>query len=95
MMFHRKPSLPSDSELCFAGDGETGDGETGDDEQDFEEFIDNMLDVRDGIKDTATKNIAKAQTKQKEYFDKRHSTEVSITAINVAFCYSLKLACRS
>ena len=44
-----------------------------------------MLDVCDGIKETATKNIAKAQTKQKEYFDKRHDTEVSINS-NMAFC---------
>ena len=84
MMFHQKPSLPSDSELfCFTSDGEA--------EQDFEEFIDNMLDVCDGIKETATKNIAKAQTKQKEYFDKKHDTEVSINC-NMAFCYSFELA---
>lgn len=74
MMFHRKPSLPSDFKLLSS----TGDGETGNDEQDFEEFIDNMLDVVESIKETATKNIAKAQTKQKEYFDKRHSTEVNM-----------------
>ena len=55
MMFHRKPSLPSDSELfCFTSDGETE-----------QKFIDNMLDVYDGMKEITTKNISIKDTTQK------------------------------
>ena len=74
MMFHRQPILPVDCKFLSSIDN---------DEQDYEEFIDQMSTVYDSIKQTATKNITKAQNDQKTYFDKRHSTEVNINCCRV------------
>ena len=69
MMFHRQPRLPVDSELLPMSDAG---------EPDFDLFIENMVKVRDELKDKGSANIAKAQRDQKEYYDKRHSPEVCI-----------------
>ena len=58
---------------------------------DFDEFIDQMSAVCDGIKEVATKNIAKAQAKQKEYYDRRHTIEVSIFTKHYAVTKPLNL----
>ena len=42
----------------------------------MEEFLSTMLQIKDKIKDKASANITKAQSQQKEYFDRRHFVEV-------------------
>ena len=68
MMFHQQPSLPIDSELLQSLDC---------DEPDFDAFIEKMTCVTDEIKASASQNISNAQSEQKIYYDRRHSTEVS------------------
>lgn len=51
-------------------------------------FIERMTHIQDDIKEAASSNISKAQSKQKQYYDSRHSTEVSFN-INIMQCYSM------
>ena len=73
MMFHRQPLLPIDSELVQSFQN--------DDEPDIEAFIDRMIDIRDKIKEVASRNISKSQSEQKKYYDSKHSTEVLIFSL--------------
>ncbi len=70
MMFHRQPRLPVDVEL-------NGEDDVCEMETDTEAFIEKMLKRQSNVKSNAAENIAKAQAKQKENYDKRHSPEVS------------------
>eukprot|EP00731_Ephydatia_muelleri_P004213 Em0002g389a len=45
-------------------------------DENVEEFLSTMLQIKDEIKDKANANITKAQSQQKEYFDRRHFVEV-------------------
>lgn len=69
MMFHRQPSLPVDSELLPSLECDETDSDT---------FIEKMTNVCEAIKETASRNISKAQSEQKKYYDSRHSTEVTV-----------------
>lgn len=71
MMYHRQPRLPVDIELMPGV-------EEGIEEQHVDTFVENMIEIRDNLRAKAGTNIAKAQTKQKEYYDSRHSPEVYI-----------------
>ena len=73
MMFHRQPLLPIDSELVQSFQN--------DDEPDIEAFIDRMIDIRDKLKEVASRNISKSQSEQKKYYDSKHSTEVLIFSL--------------
>ena len=73
MMFHRQPLLTIDSELVQSFKN--------DDEPDIEAFIDRMIDIRDKIKEVASRNISKSQSEQKKYYDSKHSTEVLIFSL--------------
>lgn len=83
MMFHRQPSLPIDSELLPSVEY---------DEPNVDDFIENMTHVRDGIRETASHNISKAQSEQKRYYDSRHSTGVSESDEVHASCIYRKCA---
>lgn len=72
MMFHRQPRLPVDAELF-------GEGDACDLKTDVDVFMEKMLKRQNDVKSNAAGNIAKAQAKQKEDYDKRHSPEVSYT----------------
>ena len=50
-------------------------------EPDIDLFIENMVKVRDELKDKGSTNISKAQQDQKKYYDKRHSPEVCMQDI--------------
>lgn len=78
MMFHRQPLLPIDSELLQ----KVQDGES-----DVEAFIDNMMLIREDVKEAASLTIAKSQSAQKKYYDSRHSTEVFI--FNYCFNFTM------
>ena len=69
MMFHRQPRLPIDTELMAKVEGT--------EEQDVDIFMEKMIKARDDLKSKAGANIVKAPAKQKEYYDHRHSPEVS------------------
>ena len=64
-------------------------------EPDFDLFIENMVKVRDELKDKVSANIAKAQRDQKEYYNKRHSPEVRIIIRFVISSYNCLFSCRS
>ena len=61
MMHHRQPRLPLDVEFLPNHNLE---------DDNVEEFLSTMLKIKDEIKDKASVNITKAQSKQKEYFDR-------------------------
>ena len=69
MMFHRQPRLPIDTEMMAKVEGT--------EEQDVDIFMEKMIKARDDLRSKAGANIVKAQAKQKEYYDHRHSSEVS------------------
>lgn len=69
MMFHRQPRLTIDVELMPSMEGS--------EEQDINIFMGKMVEVCDNLKGKAGANIVMAQVKQKEYYDRRHSPEVS------------------
>ena len=70
MMFHRQPCLPVDAELI-------GEDDVCQLEADADAFMEKMLKRQSDFKSNAAGNIAKAQAKQKQNYDKRHSPEVS------------------
>ena len=67
MMYHRQPRLPIDVEFLPNHSLE---------DENVEEFLSTVLQIKDEIKDKASANITKAQSQQKEYFDRRHFVEV-------------------
>ena len=67
MMYHRQPRLPIDVEFLPNQSLE---------DENVEEFLSTMLQIKDEIKDKASANITKAQSQQKEYYDRRHFVEV-------------------
>ena len=58
---HHQPRLPLDVEFVPNHNLE---------DDNVEEFLSTMLKIKDEIKDKASVNITKAQSKQKEYFDR-------------------------
>ncbi len=44
----------------------------------MEAFIDNMMLIREDVKEAASLTIAKSQSAQNKYYNSRHSTEVFI-----------------
>eukprot|EP00731_Ephydatia_muelleri_P020332 Em0013g59a len=66
-MYHRQPRLPIDVEFLPNHSLE---------DENVDYFLSTMLQIKDEIKDKASANITKAQSQQKEYFDRRHFVEV-------------------
>ena len=66
-MYHREARLPIDVELLPSKDVPSST---------WEDYVDAMVEVRDGVKPKVMANITKAQEYQKQYYDRRHTTQV-------------------
>ncbi len=75
MMFHRVPQLPVEADVETNTDMTDKDL---DPETTADAYIERMLKRQEDTKSVAGENIKKAQRKQKEGYDKRHSPEVCI-----------------
>ena len=73
MMFHRQPSLPIDFDMLEVHNAS-------DVEPDYDAFIEKMTSIRENVKETASRNIDRAQNEQKKHYDRRHSTEACISS---------------
>ena len=67
MLYHREPLLPIDIELML--------DHSSDDVEPIDDYIQAMLQVWDDLKPEAMRSIKRAQDYQKEYYDKRHTTQ--------------------
>jgi hypothetical protein len=68
LMYHREARLPIDVELLPLKD-ECSPTQ-------LEDYVEAMMEVRDGMKPKVMANITKAQEYQKQYYDRRHTTQV-------------------
>ncbi len=79
-MYHREARLPIDAELVPSKDkDEDGLG--------LDDYVDAMTKVKDEVKPKAMANISKAQNYQKQYYDRRHSTQVCVLLLSYMYMY--------
>ena len=78
LMFGRHPRLPIDAELDPSPEELTEPTS-----EEIEQALENLLETRKETKVKASDNIKKAQEKQKEHYDQKHSPEVFQAGIQV------------
>lgn len=74
-MYNREARLPIDVELLPSKDEHSST---------WEDYIDAMVEIKNVVQPRVMANITKAQEYQKQYYDRRHTTQVCNV---IVLCY--------